>query len=286
MKALGEANTLDWSPDGKYLATGHGRAYGFSDNRIRIWDTENEVIVQTCLVHTGRINDVSWSPSGTQIASAAGDFNNADGTLRIWNPATCEQLGAIWSGTIIADRVDWKTDGTQISLGRDTIYNADLKVLQEIPTYGISQWSPDGHLLAITQGNSANLVIYQANDFTESTTVTNYSDEIYKLEWSPDGTQIATISRSKNIIAITDIFTQEHILLEGHHAPVQAISWNTQNNLLASAASDNTIRIWDMATGAEIAVFENQVGITDLAWSPDGTMLASCSETGDIIIWK
>lgn len=284
----GWANELDWSPDGKYLATAHGSQYGYGDNRIRIWDTTSGTNVATCLVHTGSVNDVVWSPTGNQLASAAGDFNNADGSLRIWDAATCEQLAAVWSGTIVSNRVEWKSDGTQLSRDGMTIYNADLSLLMEFPFYGtFMQWSPDGQKLAIVEFvDNPTLRIYQASDFALLTTITDYTDSIRELEWSPDGNEIASIDASVNTIIVTDISSGNRIFLSGHRDSVQAISWNTQRNLLASAASDNTIGIWDMTSRADIAIFENQEAITDLAWNPAGTMLASVSDTGAVTIWQ
>lgn len=294
----GWANAIAWSPNGNYLATAQGSLDGYGDNSIRIWDTESSSSIATCLGHSGSVNDIAWSLDGSNLATVAGNGNSSDGTVRTWDFATCQELDGAWLGSLAADQVSWKPDGSELFATSTVvvIYTSNFSQLAEIGVYSsAAEWSPDGQKLAVglvntdnDKGlpNSGSLLIYETTNFSLLSTITGYSNPITQIEWSPDGSTIVTRGRSENFITITDLSSGNRITLTGHDAPVTAISWNATNNLLASAASDNTIRIWDMATGTEIAVFENQVGITDLAWSPDGTMLASCSETGDVIIWK
>ncbi len=288
----GWANAVAWSPDGNYLATAHGDQYGYGDDRIRIWNIETESNIATCIGHSGSVNDVAWNRNGTNLATVAGDGTYFDGTLRFWDSTTCQPLGSFWPGSFRTRQVSWKPSGDELFVRAVTvtIYRSDLSQVVEIDLYSsAAEWSPDGQKLAVglvSDSFEASLLIYETTNFTLLSTITGYPNRITQIEWSPDGSTIATRSRLETGITITDLSSGNRTTLTGHDAPVTAISWNTENNLLASAASDNTIRIWDMATRTEIAVFENQEAITDLAWSPDGTMLASCSETGDVTIWK
>jgi WD40 repeat protein len=64
--------TLDWSPDGNYLAAANIRY------AIHIWNT-NTGRVEGMLNHDWYVNSLSWSPDGHRLASAS-----SDGTIRIW----------------------------------------------------------------------------------------------------------------------------------------------------------------------------------------------------------
>ncbi len=61
------SQAVDWSPDGKYLATGG------KDMRVSIWDTRSGKLVQTYQGHSAPINALRWSPDGSLIASASDD---------------------------------------------------------------------------------------------------------------------------------------------------------------------------------------------------------------------
>jgi serine/threonine protein kinase len=61
------SQAADWSPDGKYLATGG------KDMRVSIWYTRSGKLVQTYQGHSAPINALRWSPDGSLIASASDD---------------------------------------------------------------------------------------------------------------------------------------------------------------------------------------------------------------------
>jgi WD40 repeat protein len=65
--------SLDWSPDGLYLATGDG------NGKIQIWDPTSGVEIQSIKAHEDLIGGISWSPDGKQLVSGS-----LDGTVRIW----------------------------------------------------------------------------------------------------------------------------------------------------------------------------------------------------------
>lgn len=74
--------TVNFSPDGKYLASGAG------DTTVRMWDLNTQLPKHECKGHRNWVLVVAWSPDAKYIAS--GDM---DGNIWLWNPETGKPCG-------------------------------------------------------------------------------------------------------------------------------------------------------------------------------------------------
>lgn len=108
----GYINTAQTSPiDGKVaVATGGG-----------LWLFSPDYQTVICHLHQGAVNDVAWRTDGTELAGAL-----VDGTVRVWDVATCEERLLIDAHTPAqpdkdqptgATVVIWSTDHSQIISG-------------------------------------------------------------------------------------------------------------------------------------------------------------------------
>jgi WD40 repeat protein len=166
--------TLTFSPDGTRLACGQGK-------NVLIWDFradrqgDNTSPSRALEGHTGPVCDQVFSPDGKRLATASDDE-----TIRIWDPATGEELLAFKSPR------------------------------EGIPGYrGIRclAFSPDGKRLA--GGKAQNLAIWDAATGQELYFLRWHSQSIESLAYSPDGKTLAT-GAGDHDIKLWDLAALEH----------------------------------------------------------------------------
>jgi len=82
-----------FSPDGRRIVTGGGRAGGLSslaeipDRTVRVWDVATGRVLVECRGHAAEIASVSFSPDGKQVLSVSTDH-----TARLWDAADGREL--------------------------------------------------------------------------------------------------------------------------------------------------------------------------------------------------
>jgi WD40 repeat protein len=139
------AISLDFSPDGKLLATGGSQ----HDEDVRLWDmtTGNEVRV----IPTGAVVPaVAFSPDGKVLASGLGD-----GRLVLWDVATGEQLRALGGAPGSTLAVAFSPDGWLLAAAGPT-EEGDKRM------HGVRLWSAvTGKLLRTWEETGASFAFAQ-----------------------------------------------------------------------------------------------------------------------------
>src|SRR6266566_3186819 len=112
------AESLSWSPDGKYLAAGY-----LMGSSVDIWDVQSGRAVHSLNNFRGGVDIVSWSPDGKYLATASSELSN---TFRVWDTATWREVFAndpvprtaitLTSVTSIA----WAPDSKRVAVGLNT----------------------------------------------------------------------------------------------------------------------------------------------------------------------
>ncbi len=72
-KGIFAVNTVAWSHNGKYLASGSNNAI------VQLWDLSQDSPFYTYSGHKDRVYSVTWSPHDQRIASGSGDA-----TVQVW----------------------------------------------------------------------------------------------------------------------------------------------------------------------------------------------------------
>ncbi len=156
----GAGFALAFSPDGKFLATGH------EDNRVCVRDASG-LTLRTLAGHEAPVRALAFGPPRPATGDSYGQASetrqflasgSADRTVRLWDPQTGRCLGVL-------DR-HW-----------DTVYAV--------------AFSPDGQTLA-TGSNDATIRIRDVATREELTLLRGHSAYVYSLAFSPDGRMLVS----------------------------------------------------------------------------------------------
>ncbi|NQT39349.1 MAG: hypothetical protein HQ581_17765, partial [Planctomycetes bacterium] len=189
----------------------------------------------------GAVHDVAFSPDGW--LAGAGD----DGVVRLWEP----KLGNL----------------VRAFVGHDE------------PVRDLA-WSPGGKILA-SASDDGTVRLWDA----ESGAILHVlPEQVYwlgegfePLQWSPDGTTLAT--RAKDRVNLWDTRSgNARRSLKGSDEQVRWMAWSPNGERMAIGSRDEILRIWDPVTGKQIhALLGHKGGIGCVVWSPDGRLLATAA---------
>ncbi|HXH97156.1 MAG TPA: BTAD domain-containing putative transcriptional regulator [Gaiellaceae bacterium] len=108
------------------------------------------------------------------------------------------------------------------------------------------------------------------------------------LSFSPDGSQLATLSSSQ--VIVWNPATGEQVRTLGvAGASLVDVTYSPEGSLLAAGTDDGRAIVWDARDGHRLSVLPSPVqgvGAAKLGFSPDGTKLAADNQIGDIWIWS
>ena len=241
----------------------------------------------------GTINEIAYSPDGTQLAVASG--------IGIWiyDAQTGEELDLLSGHTDEVMSVSFSPNGNTLASGGGmfdgTIRLWDVSTGTHIRTIlAQTRWyppgsvdsvsfSPDGTTLASESGGDIHL--FDVSTGTHIRILTGDTNQVESLSFSPDGNAIAT-GDIDGVIFFWDVSTGKNIkTLSGHTDWVFSVAFSPDGNTLASGYRDNTIFLWDVSTGTHIRTLSGHTHwVESLSFSPDGTTLASGSR-GETFLW-
>jgi WD40 repeat protein len=280
----GPVFSLDWSPDGRMLASS---GYG----QIRLWDAAIQKETAALQGHTHFIWGLAWSPDGSCLASAS-----QDGSVKLWNSATWQNIANFDTGGW-SFCVSWSPDGKRLAVGtglfpdpsrpetfsgKSQIWNAEThQMVGECRVSSLiisTAWSPDGRTLAIGQWNGQiTLWDGEAGTALKALVATSERSDVNGLAWSADGLRLAAAQQDGKL----RIWHPETGAIlrtrAGHTGWLRGVAWSPDGRLLASAGEDGEIRVWRMSDGQVegSCLTPAALPVWSLKWSPDGHWLAA-----------
>lgn len=104
--------------------------------------------------------------------------------------------------------------------------------------------------------------------------ITNCSDGVWSVSWSPDGTKIAAGQRDKQTVIFNATDGSIIRSLQGYTDHVFSVDWSPNGDLIATASWDAHLKIWNASTGVLIYNIST-IGGRAVDWSPNGTLVAA-----------
>ncbi|MFC1841781.1 WD40 repeat domain-containing protein [Candidatus Dependentiae bacterium] len=290
-------NSVDWSPDGRYLAVGGED----EDNEIKIYKFDGTEFSDPEVDSVDFGNDVesvAWSPNGKYLA-AGGTHNAAEIKAYSFDGSKLSQVGASVNFGDDVLSVDWSPDGKYLAVGgRDVfaqikIYSFDGASLFQV---GMSisfgdyvqsvNWSLDGKYLAASGVNNR-IKVYSfdgANLEQVGASVDDFGGIVNSVKWSPDGKYLAAGGGPSLISGLIKVYSFDGANLEQVGASVdfgafvRSVDWSPDGKYLAvgGEGEEDNIKIYSF-DGTNLSPEEDvDFGsvVSSVDWSPCGRYIA------------
>jgi WD40 repeat protein len=293
----GEVSSLVWAPNSVRILSGH------KDGRIQIWDTASGRLLETLQGHQGIITDLKWSPGEDKLISADGSS-----IIRIWNtaPSTAWRLyppQAAKGGAWTVQGATWSSDSRHLVVAGGDVVNFthpgsfaiwdvhENKLIMEnlgdsLNLMGLeAHFSPDNQAilyLGMTGfpdfSRLASAYVFDAWKGEIIGTFTPGNDLLIRgVEWSPDGSQVATGLFNGDVL-IWDYKTGEKItkLTQTDEGYMNTdIEWSPNGEKIATTCDDGVVWVWDTHSWKTLFTLQHEPPTYPwtVNWSNDGTRL-------------
>lgn len=300
------ADCLAFSRDGRFLATGG------QDGQVKIWriqplnpNSSLDQGVESELIATlenapAWVDKLSWSPTSNQLAFSLGRY------IQVWDAQAQEVAATLNFEKSSVLGMSWNPSGQHLAVCGDRgvkVWNAqnwdDAPSILSLPTASMAiAWSPDGKYLAT--GNLDNTLSVWEWGNSNPWLMRGFPGKVRSLAWSdPVTLSEASLLATACVEAVViwekqadESLGWEGQALEAHERVVQAIAFQPDTFLLASAADDGQVCLWDEAMQVTQVLNGAPEGFSCLAWQPQGQgltqdlpLLAAGGQNGELLIW-
>lgn len=247
------ASDVDFSPDGRLLASGGG------DHTARIWNVSTGEEMCRFNHKSSTVRSVAFSPDGTRLAIVASYGRRG-----------------LYSSKVVAGNL----------VGENLIL--DSRTGQEICKIsgcekGAAEiaFNPDGSELAICGvGNEVGIWDPWTGRYLRDLT---HEYSVHDIAFGANG--LLADARADRIARIWDASGGISLAEYGHPGKIYKVALSP-HGLLATSCADKNVRIWDITSGEEIFRITHPKRIFAIAFSATGELLAVGGTDGIIQLWR
>jgi WD40 repeat protein len=258
-----QVDLLAFSPDGHTLAG----AFDFSMSEpIRFWDIATGLRWQTSGEHEDHVHEITFSPDGAILASAAGE-------VKLWSSGTGEQLSVLDGLTTVA----FSPDGTRLA----SRFQGGPVANQ----YGaIKIWDiGSAEVKLILEGHLANVEQVLFSEDSRLIIARGTLPPVLKVRVPTEAINIWDASTGEELCYCAIEGSLNAILLYPNSDLFLSTGRTSQNK---SGHPVTELALWDTQTCRQLCRTSiNVERIGSLALSPDGSLLAT-SIKGAVLLWQ
>jgi len=209
-------NTIDFSPDGKQIATGSGEPS--RGGEVQIWNlADGKLVKNFAEVHSDSVLGLEFSKDGKYIASAS-----ADKFVKVTDIATGKVVHSFEGHTHHALGVSWLPHGRQlVSVGADK---------------SIRHWN------------------FEAGERIRQRT--NFGKEVTSIHYVGLSEQAVVTSGDKTVRLINSSNLNDARSFSGGTDYMYASAATPDGKVILAGGQDSTLRIWNLTNGQSLAIFE------------------------------
>jgi len=276
------ANSITFSPDGQYLAT------GCHDKMVCLWDIQTGELWRMLQGHTDRVSGLRSIAEGRYLISASWDQ-----TLRLWDIESGVTLRVLEGHTSRVTAIT--TDGKELFSAShdDTVrrWQTDLPYQHklELPNSAVSsRVAPDGASVALGFDDGS-LRLYSLPKFPKVLAdKPAHSEEIAHIAFSADSRFLATVGFLDNTAKVWQRQAEQLELLKTfpHPTKIEALALSPKGQKLATAIGNGQIGLFSIATEQKHFYQAHQGAVYSVDFDATGTRLVSGGEDGYTHLWN
>ena len=278
-------NTIEWSPNGQFLATA-GR-----DQIVRIWSPEDYTLLRTLKLHTRPVRTVNWSNDSQRILSGSDDLSIVES--RAWpqlqeklalqgsdptsHAAWCQQTAKlVFIGSDKRPRI-WRMESQTVETAEENLHQFPITALA---VHSQGTWFATGD-------QKGQVTIWETA--TLQPVFLFHQSFVTRLAWHPDECKVLVSGLDKSV-RLYNGRTGENIWTYDNERDgmdnVFGLAWSPNGRQIAVAGEPDRINIVDAKTRENLCDLRGHSGpVYDVQWSPDGRFLASAAADGQLGLW-